>query len=231
MPSSTAEDYLRCILLNEQRAPDVRVSTGRLAEQLGLSPGSVTAMVQSLAEGGLVVYERYAGVQLTEGGRRAALEVMRRHRLLELFLVEVVGLDWTEVHDEADRLEHAVSERLVDRVDALLGHPAIDPHGDPIPDAAGRIADTRRLTLVDCPQEREVWVARLEDQSEAFLQLAGRHGLRPGRRVRVVGRDPSADLVTVEGDEGEPLSLGERAARKIQVDTHPPADSSQESGR
>jgi DtxR family Mn-dependent transcriptional regulator len=222
MPTSTAEDYLRCILLEEQRDPDARVSTGRLAEQLGLSPGTVTAMVQSLADGGMVVYERYAGVRLTDGGRRAALAVLRRHRLLELFLVEVVGLDWSEVHGEADRLEHAVSEKLVARVDELLGHPAIDPHGDPIPDATGRMDDPRRASLVDCPVERDVWIARLDDQSEGFLRLAGRYGLRPGRRVRVVARDLSADLVTVVGEAGAPLSLGLRAARKIQIDTSAP---------
>jgi DtxR family Mn-dependent transcriptional regulator len=222
MPSSTAEDYLRCILLEEQRDPQTRVSTGRLADHLGLSPGSVTAMVQSLADGGLLVYERYAGVRLTGEGRRAALEVMRRHRLLELFLVEVVGLDWSEVHGEADRLEHVVSSRLVERVDVLLGHPAIDPHGDPIPDASGRIEETRRPSLVDCPLERDVWVARLDDQSEGFLRLAGRHGLRPGRRIRVIARDPAADLVTVASEEERPLSLGLRAARKIQIDVTPP---------
>jgi DtxR family Mn-dependent transcriptional regulator len=179
-------------------------------------------MVQSLADGGMVVYERYAGVRLTDAGRRAALAVLRRHRLLELFLVEVVGLDWSEVHGEADRLEHAVSEKLVARVDELLGHPAIDPHGDPIPDAAGRMDDPRRASLVDCPVERDVWIARLDDQSEGFLRLAGRYGLRPGRRVRVVARDLSADLVTVVGEAGAPLSLGLRAARKIQIDPSAP---------
>jgi DtxR family Mn-dependent transcriptional regulator len=222
MPTSTAEDYLRCILLEEQRDPDARVGTGRLAEQLSLSPGTVTAMVQSLAESGLVVYERYVGVRLTDAGRRAAMGVLRRHRLIELFLVEVVGLDWSEVHGEADRLEHAFSERLVATVDELLGYPAIDPHGDPIPDAAGRMADLRRASLVDCPVERDVWIARLDDQSEGFLRLAGRYGLKPGRRVRVVARDLSADLVTVVGDAETKLSLGLRAARKIQIDTSQP---------
>jgi DtxR family Mn-dependent transcriptional regulator len=222
MPSSTAEDYLRCILIEEQRDPQTRVSTGRLAEHLGLSPGSVTAMVQSLAESGLLVYERYAGVRLTDGGRRTALEVMRRHRLLELFLVEIVGLDWSEVHGEADRLEHVVSSRLVERVDVLLGHPAIDPHGDPIPDASGRVEETRRPSLVDCPLEQDVWVARLDDQSESFLRLAGHHGLRPGRRIRVIARNAAADLVTVASEGAGPLSLGLRAARKIQIDVTPP---------
>lgn len=218
MLSHTAEDYLRAILLEEQRHPGARVSTGRLADTLELTPGSVTAMVQSLAESGLVVYERYNGVSLSDEGRASAVDLLRRHRLLELFLVKVVGMDWSEVHAEADRMEHAVSPRLIERIDELLGHPTIDPHGDPIPDAAGEFDCLQRASLVDCPVATPVRVARIDDQSEAFLKLAGRSGLRPGRVVTVTARDLSADLVTVRTDVDPAVGLGSGAARKIQVD-------------
>src|ERR1044071_3228984 len=127
MPTSTVEDYLKCILL-EQRDPESLVSMGQISAALKVAPGTVTAMVKTLADSGLVTYEPYSGVRLTPAGRTLAVHVLRRHRLLELFLVQIVGLDWSEVHPEAEQLEHAVSERVIDRIDELLGHPAVDPH-------------------------------------------------------------------------------------------------------
>jgi DtxR family Mn-dependent transcriptional regulator len=216
VPSSTVEDYLKSILLEEQGTPD-RVATGRIATRLGLSPGTVTAMIKALAEGGLVSYEPYSGVRLTPSGRQLATHVLRRHRLLELFLVEVLGLDWSEVHEEAEHLEHAVSERLIERMDEMLGYPAVDPHGDPIPSAGGAFAETEQASLLTCPLERTLQVARVRDQSADFLQLVQRRGLRPGQEVRVVRRDEAADTVELEIPDGERLSLGFRAASKILV--------------
>jgi DtxR family transcriptional regulator, Mn-dependent transcriptional regulator len=218
MPTSTVEDYLKHILLAEHEAPDERVGTGRIAARLSLSPGTVTAMLKALADGGLLDYEPYSGVRLTQAGRQLATHVLRRHRLLEAFLVEVIGLDWSEVHAEAEQLEHAVSDRLIARMDEMLGSPTVDPHGDPIPSSSGEIAPKELASLLTCDLERTVQVARVQDQSADFLQLVQRRGLRPGQVVRVLGRDEAADTVELEAGAGERLSLGFRAASKILVE-------------
>lgn len=217
MPTSTVEDYLKCILLEQQRAAGSLVTTGRIAAALGVAPGTATAMVKALAESGLVAYEPYNGAALTGSGRQLALHVLRRHRLIELFLVEMMGMDWSEVHPEAERLEHAVSDRVLERMDELLGHPSVDPHGDPIPDARGEVAEPQLASLVSCPLAQPMRVMRVDDQSPEFLQLVERRGLRPGSRVSVVARDEAADTVELSLAGGEPLSLGLRAASKILV--------------
>lgn len=219
MASSAAEDYLKQILLLERRGPDgARVSTGALAQALDVSPGSVTAMTKQLAEQGLASYERYAGVSLSEAGRRVATGVLRRHRLLELFLVQVVGMDWSEVHDEAERLEHHVSERLLARLDEMLGYPVVDPHGDPIPNAEGELEETRSLTLLEAPLDTPHRVVRVADQDQAFLKLLSRIGIGLDERVVVSMRDEAADAVLVlVGDDPTPHGLGSRAASKIRV--------------
>jgi DtxR family Mn-dependent transcriptional regulator len=218
MPTSTVEDYLKAILLTEQERPGDRVGTGQIASRLTLSPGTVTAMLKALADGGLLDYEPYSGVRLTAAGRQLATHVLRRHRLLELFLVEVLGLDWSEVHAEAEQLEHAVSDRLIARMDEMLGSPTVDPHGDPIPTSTGVIPSTDQATLLTCALGRPLEVARVQDQSPDFLQLVQRRGLRPGQPVRVLARDEAADTVELEVGDGERLSLGLRAASKILVE-------------
>ena len=217
MASSTVEDYLKAIWLEQQRTPAVpRVATGRLAEALELAPSTVTAMVKTLAVSGLVDYAPYGGVLLTPQGRELALHVLRRHRLVELFLVQVMGMDWSEVHDEADALEHAVSDRLIERIDDLLGNPSVDPHGDPIPSATGEMAQPELATLLTCSEAR-VRVCRVADQSPEFLQLVERRGLKPNSTVRVLSLDRAADSVELEADDGRRFSLGLRAASKILV--------------
>lgn len=218
MPTSTVEDYLKCILLAEQRSPDELVGMGEIGAALDVAPGTVTAMVKTLHDSGLVRYEPYAGVALTAAGRRLATHVLRRHRLVELFLVRVMGVDWSEVHEDAERLEHVISDRLLTRMDAMLGSPAVDPHGDPIPDARGMVPDAELPTLLACPERRRLRVARVTDQSAEFLRLVERSGLMPGSVLRVEGRDPSADTVEVELRGGERLRLGSRAAAKILVE-------------
>src|SRR3954471_21900408 len=136
LPSPTVENYLKAILqaqLHLERRTDL-VPMGQLATALGVVPGTATTMVKTLAESGLVKYEPYTGVRLTAAGEKLAALVVRRHRLIELFLVKVMDMNWTDVHDEAEQLEHAVSDRLIERIDEMLGQPAVDPHGDPIPD-------------------------------------------------------------------------------------------------
>lgn len=220
MPTSTVEDYLKQILLEEQRTgAETRVPTGRIAQQLAVTPGSATAMVQTLSAGGLVDYAAYGGVRLTDDGRRLALHVLRRHRLVELFLVEVMGYDWSEVHPEAERLEHAVSERLVERIDEMLGRPAFDPHGDPIPTAAGELVPAELELLSSLPEGSRARVARVGDQDAEFLRRLESLGLTPGAHLRVVARDESTDTLEVApGARKATASLGLRAAAKILVE-------------
>lgn len=218
MPSSTVEDYLKTLYLHQERTGVDRVPTGQVATALEVAPGTATAMMKTLAESGLVDYEPYSGVRLTEAGVRLATHVLRRHRLLELFLVRVLGMSWSEVHAEAEILEHAISEGLIDRIDEMLGRPSTDPHGDPIPSAGGEVDDRRFPSLLACPLDRPVRVARVTDQRTDFLRLLGRHELTPGRRAVVSRRDEVADTVLVRPEEGEPLRLGFRAASRILVE-------------
>lgn len=218
MPTSTVEDYLKCILLEQQREPEALVSMGRISAALSVVPGSVTAMVKTLADGGLVTYEPYSGVRLTDPGRQLALHVLRRHRLIELFLVRVVGMDWSEVHSEAEELEHAVSDRLIERMDEMLGFPSVDPHGDPIPDSQGVVDEAVLPSLLDCDLDVSMKVARVADQSRDFLQLVEQRRLRPGSLLKVVSRKETADTVELRLESGEKLTLGFRAASKIYVE-------------
>jgi DtxR family Mn-dependent transcriptional regulator len=166
------EDYLKAIYLVQQHAETV--TTSLLAEQLGgLRPGSVTGMIKKLADMGLVTHTRYYGVQLTPAGERIALEVIRHHRLIELFLVETLGYSWDEVHDDADDLEHVISEKLEARIAARLGHPTIDPHGDPIPTIEGIMPDTNGTCIADLPLGTTGRVVRVgEQQAERLRYLA-----------------------------------------------------------
>lgn len=167
MPTSTVEDYLKAIFKHQPSEPDGLVSMGQIGNDLQVAPGTVTAMVKTLADSGLVDYEPYSGVRLTAAGRQLALHVLRRHRLIELFLVQVVGLDWSEVHEDAERLEHVVSDRLIERLDALLGHPTVDPHGDPIPTLQGGLTPQDHLRgLLECEPGEEIVIQRVLDQSE-----------------------------------------------------------------
>ncbi len=221
MPTSTVEDYLKAILVQEQRSPPgTLVSMGRIGGSLEVAPGTVTAMVKTLEKGGLLVYEPYIGVRLTHDGRRMALHVLRRHRLIELFLVEILDLDWSEVHDEAERLEHAMSDKLIDRIDTLLGYPRTDPHGDPIPDGAGEVpgSELELINLAECPAGDAFRIARVGDQDEAFLRFLERHGLKPGARIAVHQSDPSADAVTLKPERRPEVTLGAEAAAKLWVE-------------
>lgn len=218
MPTSTVEDYLKTILLEEQEEPGQLVPTGRIAAALDLSPGTVTAMVKTLADSGLLEYAPYSGVSLTRSGRQLAVHVLRRHRLVELFLVKVLGMNWSEVHEEAEQLEHSISDRLLERMDEMLGFPSVDPHGDPIPSAEGVVDEVDLPNLLLCPLETGVAVARVSDQSPEFLQLIEERGLVPGKRLEVLERDEAADTIQVRLEDGGSLSLGYRAASKILVE-------------
>src|SRR5436853_2621453 len=172
LPSSTVENYLKAIFQGQSLlATDQRlVPMGQVAATLGVTPGTATTMVKALAESGLAEYEAYSGVRLTAGGEKLAALVLRRHRLVELFLVQVMGMSWAEVHDEAEQLEHVVSERLIERIDLMLGHPTHDPHGDPIPSADGTITPRDLDSLLTCPMGTPLRVTRISDQDPAFLR-------------------------------------------------------------
>jgi DtxR family Mn-dependent transcriptional regulator len=175
-------------------------------------------MVKALAETGLVRYEPYAGVQLTEAGQRLAALVLRRHRVLELFLVKVLDMSWAEVHEEAERLEHAASDRLIDRIDAMLGRPSVDPHGDPIPDSDGSIVTPRYQSLLTCPLNTSLVLSRVSNQDTDFLRFLESNELTPGQSIRVENRDNAADHVLVRrvGSQ-EAVAIGMRAAATLLV--------------
>jgi len=221
MATSTVEDYVKAIHLIQADAPDNQATVARIASTLGVTKGSVTAMVRKLRDAGLADAERYGGVALTARGRRLAIDMIRRHRLIEVFLVETLGLDWSEVHDEAERLEHAMSKKVLERLDAFLNHPAIDPHGDPIPDANGRMVEGDATPLSELPKGTRGTVARVVDQDPAFLAFAAEHGLRPGARVAVIEVVPEAESISVRPARRDPVSLSFNAAGKVHIDTAP----------
>ncbi len=218
--SSTVENYLKEVYLGVSRLPpgEPLLPMGQLAVALRVAPGTATTMVKALAESGLVEYEPYNGVRLTAAGTKLAATVLRRHRLVELFLVQVMGMRWDEVHDDAEHLEHVVSDRLLDRIDEMLGHPDTDPHGDPIPGKEGTILERHLETLLTCPVATQVVVARVTDQDPVFLRFVERNGLKPGELVEVEARDEAADAVRLRGRGATSITIGARAASKLLVD-------------
>jgi DtxR family Mn-dependent transcriptional regulator len=181
------EDYLKAIYQLEQEEPEAGSVTGqRIAERLGVASPSVTNMIKRLSDLGLVQHERYRGVELSGTGERIALEVVRHHRLLERYLVEALGYGWDEVHDEAERLEHHISEALEARMAAALGDPTVDPHGDPIPHLDGSVAGADTRKLVDLAPGDVAVVRRVSDQDPERLRYLEQLGLRPGANVRLL---------------------------------------------
>ena len=219
LPSATVENYLKALYQAETATADRRlVPMGQLATAVGVAPGTATTMVKALAESGLVEYEPYAGVRLTPAGAKLAAMVLRRHRLIEQFLVEIMGMSWTDVHDDAEKLEHVVSDRLIDRMDAMLGHPSVDPHGDPIPKPDGAMEAHRYHSLLKCPIGAPVTVTRIADQDTTFLQFLETQGLKPGQSIEVEARDPVADRVCLRAGGGRRVILGTQAAAKVLIE-------------
>jgi len=219
LPSSTVENYLKAIYQGQSTLErGVRlVSMGQVASALGVTPGTATTMIKTLAESGLVEYEPYSGVRLTTAGQKLAALVVRRHRLVELFLVQVMGMSWAEVHDDAELLEHVVSDRLIDRMDEMLGRPTYDPHGDPIPNQEGSIPPRQLDSLLTCPTGTPLRVTRIADQDPAFLRFIENNNLKPGEPIEVETRDAAADAVLVRGKDRR-ITIGARAASKLLVE-------------
>ncbi len=179
------EDYLKA--LYQLRGDQRPVPTRELAQRLGISSPSVSEMVSRLSAQGMVEHDPYRGQQLTREGRKVALELVRHHRLLEMFLVEVLGYSWDEVHDEAERLEHVISERMEARIFELLGRPELDPHGHAIPSLAGKVRSLSERSLSDCKAGEKVRVQGVSDEDPALLRELERRGLVPGTRIEVLG--------------------------------------------
>ena len=221
MPSLTVENYVKTIaLISARDHPREVVGTGELAQALNVSPGTVTGMLKTLSENDLATYTPYEGARLTLTGQQLAMKVIRRHRLLELFLVQTLNMPWDEVHEEAEHMEHAASERLIDRIDAYLGHPEVDPHGDPIPRADGSLAETEGSPLSSLSRGQRFRVVRVVDQDPAFLRYLSECGLDLHASGELVENRPeSGALVFRLGERA--VALGLDAAGKVLVTSQP----------
>ncbi|KAB7513460.1 MarR family transcriptional regulator [Halosegnis rubeus] len=214
MLSAVMEDYIKAIYTLEE--PDERVATSALAEYLDVTPPTVSSMLQKLEERGLADHEKYKGVRLTDEGEVVALEILRHHRLLESFLTETLDYDWADVHDEADRLEHHVSAELTDRIEAALGNPEADPHGDPIPNRELELPESDSTRRLDGASEGETLIVRrIRHQGDEELRYLADAGVEPGERLDVLGVAPFG-MVTVATDAGE-QSLPQEIARLIET--------------
>jgi len=216
VPSLTVENYVKAIFQICFAQSGRPAATGQLAAALNVSPGTVTSMLKTLSESGLATYAPYEGVRLTPAGNALALRVVRRHRLIELFLAKTLNLAWDEVHEEAEHMEHAVSDRLVDRIEVYLGYPQFDPHGDPIPRADGSIEASASRTLAQCQAGFRFRLARVVDQSPEFLRFLTDAGLPLETRGQVVANRPDAAVMTVSVN-GQTTELGREAAENILV--------------
>ena len=219
-PSSSVGDYLKAVWELAVDSGDA-ASTKGVAARLSVSSASVSNMFARLQEMGLVRYERYRGATLTERGREEALRLVRRHRLIATFLLEHLGYDWQEVHDDAERLEHAVSDGFTERLAELLGHPDHDPHGEPIPSAEGVLEVEDSFTLSQAVAGQRVLISKVRDEDAAMLDYLGDRNLIPGRLLRVREVRALDGVVVVEDEEAEVYALGEPLARSIFVRNEP----------
>ncbi len=214
------EDYLKAIYDLERDAHPA--ATNDIAERLAISPASVSGMMRRLAEQGLITHEPYRGARLTTDGRRAALRTLRRHRILECYLTEVLGYPWDRVHDEAERLEHAASEELIERMADALGNPLHDPHGAPIPTREGVVEETTHRALSDVGAGENVRVRMVMDDDGDRLRYLAELGIRPGSIIRLLGRAPFDGPITLwvgDGAGGVTRAVGPALAAQVFVES------------
>jgi DtxR family Mn-dependent transcriptional regulator len=214
MQTQAVEDYLKTIY--KMQCKHGRVATSVLADCLSVTPASATGMVKRLANMRLVAYQPYQGVVLTEAGRKIALEVLRHHRLVELFLTEALGVPWDRVHDEAHKIEHVLSDDIADRIDAMLGYPTTDPHGAPIPTRDGIIDQPNLLRLADLQPGQRAVVAEVYDHDAALLRYLGELGLYPQTELYVTKVAPFEGPLTVRIGNAE-HALGKEVANQVLV--------------
>lgn len=219
--SQTVEDYLKAIFSLGERDGGP-VTTSRLSDRLGLSASSVSGMLRRLSAQGLVDHRPYGGVALTSSGRAGALQVVRRHRLLEMFLVAELGYGWDEVHDEAEILEHAVSDRLVERIDAALGRPRFDPHGDPIPDPGGELPHLTARRLATLKPGGSGPLVRVDDQDPDVLRHLTQAGIGLGQRIQLLEQLPFAGAYLVRTDDGRTHHFAPALANALWIGEHGP---------
>ena len=210
-----AEDYLKAIY--ELELAGGAASTNDIAQRLSFAPASVTGMIQRLADHGLLAYERYRGVTLTSAGRKAALRTLRRHRIIESYLVGTLGYRWDNVHEEAERLEHAASDELIDRMAAAIGEPVVDPHGAPIPTRDGVVDETQYCSLADLGPGHRVSVVRVGDDDPEVLRYLASIGIMPGVTIAVLACEPFNGPITLSIDN-ERISIGTPLAAQVLVD-------------
>jgi len=223
MPTETVENYIKAIYMQCRESPIGAAGVARLARELSVTKGTATSMIQRLARAKLVSAPRYSGVTLTTTGRKMALDVLRRHRVIETFLVSVLKLDWADVHEEAERLEHAFSPQTLDALDDFLGRPSTDPHGDPIPTASGKVRAMRGKSLAAFATDAKVEIVRIMDQDRAFLQFVARSGLKPGARVAIAAVNVDAESISLRQRGRKLLTLSRSAAGKILARPRPRA--------
>jgi len=216
MRSPSIEDYLKVVYKLEEREGAPPVSTGDVARSMEVSPASASNMIKRLDDLGFLTYEAYEGATLTKPGRTVALEVLRHHRLLELYLKEVMGFSWDEIHEEAEILEHHISERFESRIEEMLGHPTRDPHGHPIPSRDGTVDELPTRSLADLGEGEAAPIDHVADEDGALLDLLEQRGLLPGAQVEVVDVRPLDGLLVVAVDGTEQL-VGEPVAQKVVV--------------
>ncbi len=215
--TAPVEDYAKAIYTLQRRGG---ATTNALAERLGVPAGSVSAMLKKLADRDLVEHVRYRGVQLTAAGERVALEVIRHHRLLELYLAEALGMSWDRVHEEAEVLEHAISPELSELIAEKLGNPTHDPHGDPIPSAEGEIEEGMTRALSDLGPGERGRFTRVSDADPEMLRYLSSRGIERGAELEVIGTEPFSGPLRVRSESGE-HALGRQLARAMRVEGHP----------
>lgn len=211
--SQSIEDYLKAIYVLQSEGDTA--TTTNIASSLGVSSASVTNMLKRLAKMNLLEYESYKGAKLTITGTKIALEVLRHHRLLELYLKEVMGYSWDEVHDEAEKLEHHISEQFEDRIAELLNHPTHDPHGDPIPSKDGVVPEMAQLSISKAELNRTYLVGRVKDQDPELLRYLEKIGIIPGVKIEVLERAPFNGPIKIRLEENDEQMLGNAVASEV----------------
>ncbi|GKV71850.1 MULTISPECIES: metal-dependent transcriptional regulator [Pseudarthrobacter] len=213
--TAPAQDYLKMIWSATEWS-QTPITVGAMAERLGVKPSTVSDGIRRLTKQGLVAHAPYGKIELTEDGRDHAVQMVRRHRLLETFLVQILGYGWDEVHDEAEILEHAVSDTMIERIAERLGHPTRDPHGDPIPSANGRLPVPQGFQLAEAEPDRGLRITRISDSDPQMLRYFAELGLAPDTQLRVLAHRPYADVTTVRLQDRD-VDLGPSAAEAIWV--------------
>lgn len=219
MPSKTVEDYVKQLYFSEQELPTrgSLVSMGDISSRMNVQPGTATSMMKTLQDAGLVQYEPRQGVRLTAGGRKLALHLIRSHRLIEQFLVRVLGYDWSEVHDEAEALEHVVSEKFISKIDTLLEFPETDPHGDPIPTANGKINNIESIPATDMLKNTSYIISRIGNQESSFLNILSEYKVIPNNKVFCLDNDSVKGIITLKSPSKQELILSSAMAAHIFV--------------